>query len=199
MKAKEMGRLAKDARMRQRRDAISHPLRLRVLGLLGEGDGWTAKELAERLGMNPNRLYYHLRILEEAGVIVVAESRAVGRMAERVYKPADVGRYIWDPEEPEQMARMLGAVLEVNKLGAEDALFEVARAVKARKKPPIVTWGTPSFETTRDEIVEFTKRVEALQMEFRKRAKKLLATAGTTRGKQPRRLRFAWLAFEESG
>lgn len=193
----EMERLAKDEGMRQRRDAISDPLRLRVLGLLSEADGLTAKELAERLGMNPNRLYYHLRILEKARVIVVADTRAVGRMVERVYKPVDVGRYIWDPEEPIQMVTNLGAILEVNRLGAEEALYKQARRIEAGEEPPIVTWSAQSFATTREEIVEFTKRVDALQAEFRERAKRRARRSVANGPAQQSELKFTWLVYEQ--
>ncbi|MCA1840993.1 MAG: helix-turn-helix domain-containing protein, partial [Actinobacteria bacterium] len=93
----EMERLAKDPDMKRRRLAITDPTRMRILGLVSESeDGMTAKDLAERLRVDANRLYYHIRILEEAGVIEASELRWSGRTTERVYKEAYSGRYIWD-------------------------------------------------------------------------------------------------------
>ena len=165
---------------------------MRILGLLNDSDGgMTANELGERVGMNPNRLYYHLRILESAGVIGVVDTRASGRMVERVYDQIYRGRFIWDAEQPLELAMYLAASLEVSRMGAEEALFEQARRIAAQESPPVVTWGTPSFATTHDEIAEFTKRVDALQMEFRERATKLSDDDRTSQ------LRFTWLVYEQ--
>jgi DNA-binding transcriptional ArsR family regulator len=184
--------LANDEAMKARRQAIIDPLRMRILGLLNDSDGGlTANELGERIGMNPNRLYYHLRILENAGVIGVVDTRASGRMVERVYDQIYRGRFIWDAEQPLELAMYLGASLEVSRMGAEEALFEQARRIATQGSPPVVTWGSPSFATTHDEITEFVKRVDALQMEFRERATKLGDDERT------RQLRFTWLVYEQ--
>jgi hypothetical protein len=141
--------------------------------------------------MNPNRLYYHLRILESAGVIGVVDTRASGRMVERVYDQVYRGRFIWDAEKPDELAMYLGSQLEAARAGAEDALFEQARCIAAKERSPVVTWGRPSFATTHDEIAEFVQRVEALQQEFRERAR---AKSDDVRTRQ---LRFTWLVYEQ--
>jgi DNA-binding transcriptional ArsR family regulator len=185
--------LANDEAMQERRRAIADPLRMRILGLLNDSQaGMTANELGEGLAMNPNRLYYHLRILETAGVIGVVDTRATGRMVERVYDQIYRGRFIWDAENPLELAMYLGSQLEVARTGAEEALFEQARCVGAGERSPVVTWGQPSFATTHDEIVEFTKRLDALQHEFRERASKL-----ESRADEMRQLRFTWLVYEQ--
>ena len=70
--------LATDEAMQVRRRAVADPTRMRILGLLGDSDGgMTANELGDRLAMNPNRLYYHLRMLEEAGVIGVVDTARI--------------------------------------------------------------------------------------------------------------------------
>jgi len=163
--------LATDEDMRKRRRAASDPMRMRILGVLGDSDGFTAKELAAKLKVDPNRLYYHLRILEDAGVVGVVDHRVVDRQAERVYNVVYRGRYIWDAEEPLDLAMNLGAILENTKADAEQALFEQARAIAAKETAPTITWGRPSFATTHEDSVEFVERVESLQQEFRARAK----------------------------
>ena len=187
--------LANDEAMQERRRAIADPLRMRILGLLNDSaGGMTANELGERLGMTPNRLYYHLRILETADVIGVVDTRASGRMVERVYDQISRGRFIWDAENPLELAMVLGAGLEVSRMGAEEALFEQARRIASKDEPPVVTWGTPSFATTHEEIVEFVKRVDALQMEFRERAAEKLDGCDAADARQ---LRFTWLVYEQ--
>jgi DNA-binding transcriptional ArsR family regulator len=50
--------------------ALGHPLRLRVLELLGENDEeLTNRELAQRLGVDPGHLHFHVRTLLKAGLI----------------------------------------------------------------------------------------------------------------------------------
>jgi DNA-binding transcriptional ArsR family regulator len=50
--------------------ALGHPLRLRVLELLGENDEeLTNRELAQRLDVDPGHLHFHVRTLLKAGLI----------------------------------------------------------------------------------------------------------------------------------
>jgi DNA-binding transcriptional ArsR family regulator len=64
--------------------ALGHPLRLRVLEVLGEsGDELTNRELAQRLGVDPGHLHFHVRMLLNAGLIALAEG---GRRREKPYR-----------------------------------------------------------------------------------------------------------------
>ena len=60
--------------------ALGHPLRLRVLETLGgdNGDEFTNRELANRLGVDPGHLHFHVRMLLAAGLIELVE-RTGGR------------------------------------------------------------------------------------------------------------------------
>jgi DNA-binding transcriptional ArsR family regulator len=51
--------------------ALGHPLRVRALEMLGgDGDGeLTNRELAQRLGVDPGHLHFHVRMLLKAGLI----------------------------------------------------------------------------------------------------------------------------------
>jgi DNA-binding transcriptional ArsR family regulator len=50
--------------------ALGHPLRLRVLEALGETDeALSNRELAQRLGVDPGHLHFHVRMLLRAGLI----------------------------------------------------------------------------------------------------------------------------------
>ena len=56
--------------------ALGHPLRLRVLEVLGESeDELTNRELAQRLGVDPGHLHFHVRMLLNAGLIQLAEGK----------------------------------------------------------------------------------------------------------------------------
>ena len=65
--------------------ALGHPLRLRVLEMLG-GEGeepLTNRELAKRLGVDPGHLHFHVRMLVRAGLIERAEG---GKGREKPYR-----------------------------------------------------------------------------------------------------------------
>lgn len=50
--------------------ALGHPLRLRVLEALGETEeALSNRELAQRLGVDPGHLHFHVRMLLRAGLI----------------------------------------------------------------------------------------------------------------------------------
>ena len=55
--------------------ALGHPLRLRVLEMLGEeaGTPLTNRELAARIEIDPGHLHFHVRMLLKAGLIRFAE------------------------------------------------------------------------------------------------------------------------------
>jgi DNA-binding transcriptional ArsR family regulator len=63
--------------------ALGHPLRVRVLEMLGgeEEADWqlTNRELAQRLGVDPGHLHFHVRMLLKAGLIELADAGRKGR------------------------------------------------------------------------------------------------------------------------
>jgi DNA-binding transcriptional ArsR family regulator len=65
--------------------ALGHPLRLRVLETLGTGNDehLTNRELANRLGVDPGHLHFHVRMLLKAGLIELAEG---GQGREKPYR-----------------------------------------------------------------------------------------------------------------
>ncbi len=94
--------------------ALSDPMRIRLLECLW-GQPQSAKELAEWAGMAPDRLYYHLAQLEQAGLIEIAEYRRLpGGKVERVYRPTSV-EPPGDEATPLEFADFLGAMLEATR------------------------------------------------------------------------------------
>jgi DNA-binding transcriptional ArsR family regulator len=65
--------------------ALGHPLRLRVLEMLGDASDQplTNRELAERLGVDPGHLHFHVRMLLRAGLIERADG---GKGREKPYR-----------------------------------------------------------------------------------------------------------------
>ena len=63
---------------------IADPLRSQLLELLIQ-ETLTVKQLAEKLGLAPSKLYYHVNQLEKHGLIEVVETRVVANMIEKLY------------------------------------------------------------------------------------------------------------------
>ena len=94
--------------------ALADPLRVRLLEALWESPQ-SARELAERADVPPDRLYYHLGQLERAGLIEISEYRPLARgKVERVYAPA-VTEPPGDDVSPEEMAEFLGSMLDATR------------------------------------------------------------------------------------
>jgi DNA-binding transcriptional ArsR family regulator len=94
--------------------ALADPLRIRLFELLVARPR-SARELAETVGMRPDRLYHHLAQLEEGGLIRIAEYRPLpGGKVERIYAAA-AAEPPGDDASPAEVARLLGAVLEITR------------------------------------------------------------------------------------
>ena len=65
--------------------ALGHPLRLRALEMIGEDPGWTLtnRELAQKLGVDPGHLHFHVKMLLRAGLIERADG---GQGREKPYR-----------------------------------------------------------------------------------------------------------------
>jgi predicted ArsR family transcriptional regulator len=134
---------------------------LRIGLLLLEG-AHTVKELAAALDVPPTRLYYHVRMLEEHGLIEVVDRRMVSGIEERRYRSIEEA---WN-------------MLEFPESGAdtEDAVAATLAAVKAEMAvalhdAPDTMTAIPSFALTElmlspAELELVQERVAALMDDF---------------------------------
>ncbi len=91
--------------------AALHPLRLEILGELAEPD--SAAGLARRIGMPRQQVNYHIRQLEEQGLVKLVGERKVRNCVERLVQsvgrsymisPAALGELRADPDQMEDKA-----------------------------------------------------------------------------------------------
>ena len=66
--------------------ALSHPLRVRILDALREPD--SAAAVARRLGEARQKVNYHLKELERSGLVVRTGERRNGNFVESLYRAA---------------------------------------------------------------------------------------------------------------
>jgi DNA-binding transcriptional ArsR family regulator len=64
---------------------IADPTRLRILEVLIE-QPLTVKQVARKLEIAPTKLYYHVNLLEERGLLTVTASRVVSGIIEKQYR-----------------------------------------------------------------------------------------------------------------
>ncbi len=64
---------------------LTDPLRQQTVDMLIH-EPLTPKQIAAKLGLATSKLYYHLTLLEQHGLIAVVETRTIANLIERVYR-----------------------------------------------------------------------------------------------------------------
>lgn len=102
---------------------LADPLRLSILGAFPPGrtgQPMSVKEIAEKLDEGQTKLYRHVKKLEEAGLLYVAETRVVSGIIEKRYRAAqrrltiDSDMLTQQPE-PDEYADTMVAVLDATR------------------------------------------------------------------------------------
>jgi len=102
--------------------ALGHPLRLKVLQVLGEtAEPLTNRELAQRLSVDPGHLHFHVRMLNRAGLIELAETTGREKPYRAVAKHLKVG--------PEVRAAGLASELQAAQLRELQRGYDLHAAV----------------------------------------------------------------------
>ena len=67
---------------------LADPLRLRLIEAMATrlDEAWSVKELGRALGEPTTKLYYHVNLLEEHGILIVTGSRIVSGIVEKRYQ-----------------------------------------------------------------------------------------------------------------
>lgn len=64
---------------------LADPLRVQIVEIL-IAEALPVKQVAQRLGLAPSKLYYHVNLLEEHGLIQVVDTRMVSGIVEKHYR-----------------------------------------------------------------------------------------------------------------
>ena len=155
----------------------------------------SVKELAAELDVPVTRLYYHVNLLEEAGVIRVVATRKAGAMIQKLYQ-ATARFYRPSPtildtiDDPREAARIGAAtVLDMARIDVEQALF--ARFTQADGPHLATALGRSSMRLHPDDAEELRERLMSLVQEYEDRSTDgvwmsfsfaLAPTAGMSRG-----------------
>ncbi len=152
---------------------ISDPLRLRIIEVLGPTPK-TVKEVAKQLGTTPTKLYYHVNLLEEHGLIQVARTNIVSGIIEKHYQPAAlefrVDRALLSiagPDGENNAEGLLSTVLD----GTKDDIHASLRAGVIETTPDApahrtLRMGRMYTRLTPEQAEAFSTRLLDLQKEF---------------------------------
>ncbi|HAE59229.1 MAG TPA: hypothetical protein DCG54_06910 [Anaerolineae bacterium] len=154
--------------------AVSDPLRVQILELL-EGQALTVRQVAEKLGLAPSKLYYHFGALEKIGLLEVAETRMVANMLEKTFTSTasllevDPSLFNFSKEgQDEPLYILLASTIDATR---EDLLrslqarrFQLGQGAQEQPRRLIINRLVSHVSETR--IAEFQERLTRLLQEF---------------------------------
>lgn len=153
---------------------LTDPLRNQIYELLISVP-LNVRQIAERLGVVPSRLYYHMSLLEKHGLVRVVETRMVANMVEKIYRASayeielapNLLRFSTG-EERETITEILTANLDVTRedllRSINSRLFDVEEGQTPHMPRPVLVSRT-------------TARIsEVYANEFRERLSELIAS-----------------------
>jgi DNA-binding transcriptional ArsR family regulator len=146
-------------------EALGSPLRMRILHLASEPR--SVRELAERLDVPVTRLYYHVNMLDDAGLLEVVEVRKSGARLEKLYRvPGRSVRLSEDlldaVDDPARAAEITAGVLLDTARVETEAMLE--RRFTGRSEPGSL--GRTVVQLKPEMAEQFVERVEALIREL---------------------------------
>lgn len=137
--------------------ALGHPIRWRILGLLGPERDATITQLAASLESTKGAVGHHVNVLAEAGLIELSRTRPVGGVVEKYWRRTAPGYELADSPGNSAAALILKAVLgELRNEPDEDTETMYLR----RARVPRAT----AFELKAD-LEHLSRRIDAARVE----------------------------------
>jgi DNA-binding transcriptional ArsR family regulator len=153
---------------------IADPLRGQILDAL-RPEPLTVKQVADRLGLAPSKLYYHINMLEKYGFIHVAETRQVANMIEKTFQAVasqlDIAPALLTTATEEGK----DSVYEMVKATLDTTREDILRSLQARytaleqgaaESPRCVVLNRQVGVLTDERAAEFNQRLQSLIQEF---------------------------------
>ncbi len=146
--------------------ALTDPLRQRILQALCQ-QPMTTKQVAQQLGEKPTRLYHHVAILEQAGLVRIVETRQNRGTLEKYYQ-AVARKFYADRNLFQLKAEAADSGVQAFIVNAlEDTLFQVrdkSTQTLLEAQPEgekLVFARAQGLRVTPEQIVDLRARVEA--------------------------------------
>lgn len=153
---------------------IADPLRYQIFETLVL-QPLTVRQVADKLGLSPNRLYYHVNLLEGHGLIQVVQERVVANIIERVYAAAasclDIDRSLLSfrtEEGKNNIHAMIASTIDVTREDLFRSLdaraVELAQGAREQVRSMMLTRVLSRIDEARAQ--EFVTRLTDLLQEF---------------------------------
>jgi len=151
---------------------LTDPLRMRLMSAFADQPDTpvTVKQLANQLEVRPTRLYYHVNLLEEHGLIKVASSRVVSGIIEKSYIPAarsiniDQELLKVSPAGREATAATIQALMQATAVEISAGIDAAAMATEDDRRQMQI--GKSGAHLSPEAHAEFFKRLNELTDEF---------------------------------
>jgi DNA-binding transcriptional ArsR family regulator len=151
--------------------AMSHPLRVRILAMLGERKA-SPNQLAGWLGVNLGTVAYHVRSLERAGLIELVDETRVRGAIEHHYRAAQriqVSDEAWAQATPIAKQAAVGSSMQViddyARASAAAGGFDRADAHVSRRIVKLDAQGFAELSQACAELLERAAEIEAAASE----------------------------------
>ncbi|MBL8134825.1 MAG: helix-turn-helix domain-containing protein [Anaerolineae bacterium] len=152
---------------------FSDPLRQRILETLFES-ARTVKQIAAELDIAPTKLYYHINLMEEHGLIRVVDTRIVSGIIEKQYDAAAAGfrikRSLLAPGQGEEdggLDTVIDALIDPMRADLSKSiasgLIDLSEAPEQNRRLKI---GRSAWRMLPERADEFYERLSALMDEF---------------------------------
>lgn len=153
---------------------VADPLRIRILEFFHDEKPHTVKQISKALDIAPNKLYYHVNMLEEYGLLRVVDTRIVSGIIEKLYMIVAhtlvVDRNLLSPVSSsgnEALTLMVDTLMDETKRSitesARAGLIDVSEEANPLNKLSMGQW---SGRLTQADAHEFIQRLDALLQEF---------------------------------
>jgi DNA-binding transcriptional ArsR family regulator len=153
---------------------LADPLRTQILETI-MNEKHTVKQVADKLGLAPSKLYYHFNLLEQHDLIEVVETRMVANMVEKHFQ-ATFNEIEVDPnllstttdEGKDTVNTMITSTMDTTRddilRSLQARYFQLEQGAPANPKRLILNRITGHIPN--DRVAEFQERIEAVLRDF---------------------------------